>query len=357
MRIAQLVSLQESVPPKGKNGLEYMVHYLTEELVRRGHEVTLFATGDSETRARLVEVLPYSMSHGNLFGLSSTHYSLSCMAKAAEMSEEFDIIHSHLGSAAYYFANLIKTPIIETVHSTHHDFSCQEKEKPVQKYLRDRNQRLRGVHRVFVSRSQKKDFAPRGNSSVVHNGIGFENFTFEPEGGDYFVYLGYVTREKGAHLAAEAALRSGAKLKIAGNYYGCEEYFKKEIKPRLRKGRIEYVGVLGPEARNHFLGHARGLLFPIDWEEPFGMVMIEAMACGTPVIGFDRAAVSEVVKDGKTGFVVDGVEGMCEAIKKVDVIKRADCRHLVEKNFSVEKMAGEYEKIYAKIIERNNLKK
>lgn len=351
MRIAQLVSLQESVPPKGKNGLESMVHYLTEELVRRGHEVTLFATSDSKTSARLIEVLPYPMSKGVLFNLTPTFYSLMATTKAAEMEEEFDVIHSHLGAVAYHFANLIKTPIIETVHSRCEATSRNESKGFLKKYCADRQDRFYKVHHVYVSRSQKNDFQPKRNFSVVHNGIGLEDFTFSPQGGDYFAYLGYLAPEKGAHLAVQAARKTGVKLKLAGSYYGCEKYFNKEIKPLLRKGQIEYVGVVGPDERNKFLGGAKGLLFPINWQEPFGLVMIEAMACGTPVIGFNRASVPEVVKDGVTGFVVDDLKGMESAIRRTEKLSRESCRKYVEKKFSVERMADDYEKIYAKIIE------
>ena len=352
MRIAQLVSLQESVPPRGKNGLEYMVHYLTEELVRRGHEVTLFATSDSVTSARLVEILPYPMSRGLLFDLTPTHYSLMVMAKAAEMSQEFDIIHSHIGAAASYFVNLLDTPIVETVHSASSQPFSYKEESFLKKYCADRRQRSSLIHHVYVSRSQKNSFDPKDNFSVVHNGINFEDFMFRPESGDYFAYLGYITENKGAHLAVQAAIKAGVKLKLGGSYYGCEKYFNEKIKPYLKKGQIEYVGVLDPQGRNEFLGRAKGLLFPIGWEEPFGMVMIEAMACGTPVIGLNRAAVPEVVKDAKTGFVADNLKQMQSAIKKIDSVRREDCRRHVEKSFSVEKMADNYERVYEKIFEK-----
>lgn len=355
MKIAQLVSLQESVPPKGKNGLEYVVYYLTEELVRRGHEVTLFATSDSKTSARLVEILPYPMSKGCLFNLSPIQYSLLAAAKASEMAQEFDVIHSHLGSPAHYFSQIIKTPIVETIHSARHRDRCENKVDSLDRYKSDITKRFYSVHHVYVSQSQKNNFAPAKNFSVVHNGIGLENFDFNPSAQDYFAYLGYITENKGAHLAVQAARKTGAKLKLAGSYYGCEQYFNNEIKPYLKKGQIEYAGTLDAKERNKFLGNAKALLFPVNWEEPFGMVMIEAMACGTPVIGFDQAAVPEVVKDGKTGFVVDGLKGMAAAMKKTDSIRRVACRKHVEKNFSVEKMADEYEKVYEKAIK--NFKK
>jgi glycosyltransferase involved in cell wall biosynthesis len=350
MRIAQLVSLQESVPPKGKNGLEYVVYYLTEELVRRGHEVTLFATSDSKTSARLIEILPYPMSKGALFDLSPTHYSLTAVAKAVEMSEEFDVIHSHLGSAIHYFSNLIETPIVETVHNTNWRNPCGQPKDSLKKYCADRHKRFYNIHHVYVSRSQKNDFKPKRNFSVVHNGIDFEDFTFNPAQGDYFAYLGYITENKGAHLAVQAARKTGAKLKLAGSYYGCEKYFKNEIEPYLSKGQIEYVGVLDPRERNEFLGNAKALLFPVNWEEPFGLVMVEAFACGTPVIGLNRASVPEIVKDGKTGFVADNLKEMQAAIKHIDSIRREDCRAYAEKYFSAARMADEYEKAYAKAI-------
>jgi len=356
MRIAQLVSLQESVPPKGKNGLEYVVHYLTEELVRRGHEVTLFATGDSVTSARLVEVMPYPLSRGALFDFSSTHYALMATAKAAEMAGEFDIIHSHLGAPAYYFAELLETPIVETIHSAHTRLEAAENLEYLKPYLCDCRRREHKIHRVFVSRNQQRCFSKRPNSSVIHNGIGFEDFTFQSEKGDYFAYLGYLTPEKGAHLAIEAARRANVKLRLAGNYFGCEDYFKKKIKPHLRKGQIEYVGVLGPAERNVFLGNARALLFPIEWEEPFGLVMIEAMACGTPVIGFDRAAVGEVVKHGSTGVVVKDAAEMAGAIRQIEAIDPAACRRRAEKNFSASRMADKYERLYEKIFSRHKEK-
>lgn len=355
MRIAQLVSLQESVPPRGKNGLEYMVYYLTEELVRRGHEVTLFATGDSKTSARLVKILPYPMSRGVLFDLSPTHYALTVVAKAIEMSDQFDIIHSHLGAPIYYFSHLTDTPIIETVHSSDSSTVNKENESSMKKYSKDRRRRFYNIHHVYVSQSQREKFNPRKNSSVIYNGINFQNFSFKNQEGDYFAYLGYLNENKGAHLAVQAAKKTGAKLKLAGSYYGCEKFFEKKIKPYLKEGQIEYVGVLAPKERNEFLGNAKGLLFPVNWEEPFGMVMIEAMACGTPVIGLDRASVPEVVKDGRTGYIVNDLRGMCGAIKKIDLIKREDCRRHVEEKFSVEKMTEDYEKIYERTI--NNFKK
>jgi glycosyltransferase involved in cell wall biosynthesis len=199
MKIAQVVSLQESVPPKGKNGLEFVVHYLTEELVRRGHQVTLFATKDSKTSARLIDVLPFPAAKRGLFGWGGMDYSLTAMAKAAEMADEFDVIHTHIGSSAFYFADLIKTPIVETVHSPIHKVPRKNllKKELFNKYCKDTIRRYRRARHIFVSKNQMNSSALKINSKVIHNGIALEDFNFQKKPGDYFVYLGYITQNKG----------------------------------------------------------------------------------------------------------------------------------------------------------------
>ena len=357
LRIAQVVSLQESIPPKGKNGLEFMVHYLTEELVKRGHDVTLFATKDSVTSAKLVDVLPYPAAKKRIFGWGGTDYSLTSLTKAVEMENEFDVIHTHIGQVAYYFANLIKTPIVETIHSPIHKIPKRylPKKKIQDRYLKDSRNRYKKMHHVFVSKNQKKNAFMQNSGSVIHNGIDLEEFKFKKDPQDYFLYLGYITSNKGAHLAVKAARRARVKLKLAGSYKHCEKYFEEEIKPYLKKGKIEYVGVVNPVQRNRLLGGAKAILVPVQWEEPFGLIMTEAMACGTPVIGFDKAAVPEIVKDGKTGFIVKDFKEMAKAVKRVGEIDRSACRAYVEKYFSVEKMVDGYEGVYEKAIE--NFKK
>lgn len=352
MRIAQVVSLQESVPPKGKNGLEFVVHYLTEELVRRGHQVTLFATKDSETSARLIDILPFPAARRGLFGWGGMDYSLNAMAKVAEMADEFDVIHTHLGSSAFYFADLIKTPIVETIHSPIHKVSRKHllKKELLNKYCKDTIRRYKKAQHIFVSKNQMDNAVLKINSKVIHNGIALEDFNFQKKSGDYFVYLGYITQNKGAHIAAQAARWAKVNLKMAGSYKGCEKYFEEKIKPYLKKNKIEYVGVASPTKRNKLLGGAKAILVPVQWEEPFGLIMIEAMACGTPVIGLNKAAVPEIVVDGKTGFVVEDMRKMVSAMKRIDTINRADCREHVENNFSVEKMVDEYEGVYEKMI-------
>lgn len=351
MRIAQVVSLQESVPPKGKNGLEFVVHYLTEELVKRGHQVTLFATKDSKTSARLIDILPFPAARRGLFGWGGMDYSLNAMVKVAEMADEFDVIHTHLGAVAFYFADLIRTPIVETIHSPIHKVSRKHllNKKLLNKYRRDTMRRYKKARHIFVSKNQLNSSALKINNEVIHNGIDLKDFSFRKKSEDYFVYLGYLTKNKGAHIAAQAARWAKVNLKMAGSYKGCERYFEEKVQPYFKKGKIEYVGVVSPAKRNKLLGGAKAILVPAQWEEPFGLTMIEAMACGTPVIGFNKAAIPEIVVDGKTGFVVEDIRRMVSAIKKIDQINRIDCRQRVEKNFSVEKMVDEYEKVYRKV--------
>ena len=358
LKIAQVVSLQESVPPKGKNGLEFVVHYLTEELVKRGHEVTLFATENSKTSARLVDVLPYPAAKRRLFNWSATDYSLAVMTKVAEMSQEFDVIHTHLGGGAFYFANLIKTPIVETVHSPVRKIPKKYllKKNIQSKYLKDNLERYKKSYHIFVSKNQKKNAFFKNNNLVVHNGIDLENFKFKEKPEDYFLYLGYLTPNKGAHSAVKAARRARVKLKLAGSYRYCEKYFAEEIEPYLKEGQIEYVGIVNPVQRNKLLGNAKAILVPLQWEEPFGLIMIEAMACGTPVIGFKKATIPEIVQHNKTGFIVKDFKEMAKAVRKIDQINRADCRTYVEKYFSVEKMVDGYEKVYEKAIENFKFK-
>jgi len=352
-RIAQVVSLQESIPPRGKNGLEFMVYYLTEELVRRGHDVTLFATKDSKTSARLIPVVSYPASRKYIYGWNSTNYAFAGMVKACEMEKEFDIVHAHIGSSAYYFANLVNIPIVETIHSPVSGSKNPKKQRSlIDIYWQDATKRRDSIYHVFVSKNQKDNSKLERNVSVVHNGIDLDKFSFRKNPKDYFVYLGYITEDKGAHIAARVSKKANVKLKLAGSCSGCKDYFREKVKPYLKKGKIEYMGAVNPKERNMLLGGAKAILVPLQWEEPFGLVMIEAMACGTPVIGFDRAAVPEVVIDKKTGFVVKDEKDMARAIKKIGEIKREDCRNHVEKYFTVQKMADEYEKVYEKAINK-----
>jgi len=354
MRIAQLVPLQEPIPPKNKNGLEFIVYYLTEELVKRGHEVTLFASGNSKTSAKLNSLFPLATTDDPNTAWPPYVYSLWNSFYCFSKNKEFDIIHSHLfGSEPLFFSYFTETPLVSTTHHPKKTTAPYRKNKEYYKHSKPIFDVLEDQYRIFVSDFQKKEFKNPKKSFTILNGIPIKDFSFSKTTSDYFAFLGYLNYEKGAHTAIQTAKKAKVKLKLAGN--GTEEFLKKEIYPYLDKD-IEYLGPITGTAKYNFLKNAKALLVPIQWEEPFGLVMPEAMACGTPVIAFNRAAVPEIIKDGETGFIVKNEKEMIEAIKKIDIIDRFACRKHVEKNFTIEKMVDGYEKIYEKIIKENKRK-
>lgn len=352
MRIAQVTSLIESVPPLHNNGLEFIVHFLTEGLVRRGHQVTLFATADSRTEAALISLWPMAISRDpRASGIARETFSKWSHESAYCMSNQFDIIHTHDFSGMFW--GLLPCPLAVTVHGARYIFTNKRLPKKYECYLKQQEAKFRDGYVIFVSKSQRREF-PRGKRHfVVHNGVPTQDFTFNSKPGDYFAFLGYISQEKGPHLAVQAALKAGVTLKVAGPMFGeiNERYFRQEIEPYVDGEQIEYLGSLGYAAKIKFLQKAKAVFIPIQWEEPFGLVMIEAMSCGTPVIALNRAAVPEIVVDGKTGFICKNVSEMAKAVRKIDQINRCDCRRHVEAKFSVEKMVEGYERVYEEIIE------
>lgn len=348
MKIAQLVSLRASVPPKNKNGLEFIAHYLTEELVKRGHEVTLFASADSETSASLQSIFPSeTLTEKNIFWPLESYSAFNafyCFSQA----EKFDIIHSHCDPDAMLFSQFTDTPLLTTIHAPiNENWLLYTTDQRYYKYLKPIFDVLEKQKRVFVSKSQQRKSYYNKNSSVILNGIPVEEFSCSANPADYFAFFGFLNYDKGAHIAVRTAKKAGVKLKLAGN--STPEFLEKEINPYL-DDTIEYIGPVSGEKRVQFLQNAKALLVPIQWDEPFGLVMPEAMACGTPVIAFNRASVPEIIKDKKTGFIVNNEEEMVAALDKIHIIDRAACRKHVEENFTIKRMADEYEKLYEKII-------
>lgn len=361
MRIAQVTSLQESVPPANKNGLEQVVYYLTEELVKMGHEVTLFGTADSKTSAKLVPIWPKAVSRDGIdSGLSDEIYAMWSVAEAFCRQDEFEVIHDHTWLLAGMFAGAIKTPVVTTIH---HPVSVDRMSLEVNfrsrfpkeywPYLDRIGAKFERVQTVVVSEFQKATLGKP--CRVVHNGVPTDVWKYAPEGGDYLAFLGYVTQTKGAAEAVAAVLPTAERLKIAGPIAGSDResqaYFDQKIKPHL-SDRIEYVGPLDHAQKMRFLAGAKATLLPIQWDEPFGMVAIESMACGTPVIAWNRAAMPEIVVDGQTGFLVDSVEDMTEKIAQIPRLSRLEVRKRVEEHFSARKMAEEYVKVYEEAIAR-----
>jgi glycosyltransferase involved in cell wall biosynthesis len=343
LKIAQIAPLWFSIPPKKYGGIERIISFLTEDLVRRGHKVTLFASGDSKTKARLISLTKRSIIDR---GVRWTDYwwNIFNHSVAFEKANEFDIIHCHWEMLGGFFQRFSKTPVLHTLHNI--PSSETVRWETYKHYKNDLNL-------VFISKSERRNAPIKfKNSWIIYNGINTSQFKFNPHPKDHFIWIARVSRIKGTREAIEIAKKAGVKLLLAGQIQPQEqEYFNKEIKPELNQ-QIQYLGELSQEKLSSFYGSAKGCLYPIDWEEPFGLVMVEAMACGTPVIVFDRGSAREVIKDKKTGFIVKDINEAVKAVKKINQIKRSDCRRWVEDNFSKEKMVDDYERLYYKIINK-----
>jgi glycosyltransferase involved in cell wall biosynthesis len=337
LRIAQVAPLYERVPPLLYGGTERVVASLTDELVRRGHQVTLFASGDSRTSGELTSPVDQALRRDPEAGDKVAPHVLE-LAQVFERAAEFDLIHCHVDYLAFPFGGLVRTP---TIHTLHGRLDLPHFE-PLFRHLTD-------VAVVSISDAQR---APLRNLDVnwvgtVHHGIALEPYAYSEEGGDYLAFLGRISREKRPDLAIEVAKRAAIPLKIAAKVDPADRgYFESEIRPMLDDPLIEFLGEIDEAAKPDFLGRAMALLFPIDWPEPFGLVMIEAMACGTPVIARPCGSVPELVEAGRTGFVVDTLDELVDAVKRVRTLDRAACRRHVEERFTVDRMVNDYESIY-----------
>ena len=341
MRIAQVAPLYEPVPPVLYGGTERIVSFLTEELVRRGHHVTLFASGDSSTSARLVPVTKHAarVEASNRDQLHAAH--VRQLGMVFGNAHAFDVIHCHVDFLAFPFSRLVRTPVVHTVHG--------RLDLP---YLEPVFREFRDVPMVSISDAQRAPVAalrPRWAGTVYH-GLPLGLFPFQRHPGRYLAFLGRIAPEKRPDVAIEVALRAGLPLRIAAKVDPIDrEFFEARVKPLLDHPLVEFVGEIDNRQKARFLGDAIALLFPIDWPEPFGLVMIEAMACGTPVIASRCGSVPEVVVPGRTGFIADSVEELVAAVARVHTIDRAECRRHVERRFAVAHMADGYEAVYERL--------
>lgn len=338
MRIAQIAPMAESVPPKKYGGTERVVNVLTEALVKRGHEVTLFASGDSVTSAKLVSVYPRNLRSAHLKDIYGMNiWSSMNIGVAYSMQDEFDIIHDHSGYLAMPTANIAKTKTVITLHGA---FNAENR------YI---FQRLKNPYLVTISKSQGIVLG-LNYAGNVYNGLNFENYPFSAEHDGYLLFVGRISLEKGVHNAIAVAQILGMPLIIAAKLDPVDRpYYREYVEPYL-SDEIKWIGEVDEIERNKLMSRARCFLHPVTWREPFGLTLVEAMACGCPVIGFNKGSIPELVVDGKTGFVVPDVEEMVDAVLKLDIIDRAECRRHALENFNGERMADEYEKIYKKIL-------
>ena len=339
MKIAQIAPLFESVPPRLYGGTERVVSWLTEELVSLGHDVTLFASGDSVTNARLVPVCRKALRLDPDCVDPVVHHVLM-MEEVFSQAAEFDLIHSHVDYLHFSLSRREQTPCVTTLHGRLDlpDLA------PLYKNFRD-------IPLVSISDAQREPLPWANWQATVHHGLPAKSLAFCEGPGKYLAFLGRISSEKGVDQAIEIAIRAGLPLKIAAKVDRTDrEYFENKIGPLLAHPLIEFIGEIGYTEKNEFLGNAAALLFPINWPEPFGLVMIEAMACGTPVIAYPFGSVPEIVADGATGFLVRDTDGAVEAVNRISEIDRQDCRRHFERYFTDERMALDYVKIYRRLV-------
>lgn len=349
LKIAQIAPIWYSVPPKKYGGIERIVHYLTEGLVKRGHKVTLFASGDSKTKAKLLSSRPNCLSEDKI-PWGDPHWSLENLSFAFKRAVEFDIIHSHTGLRTLFFQDLVKRPVL---HTFHNPITSKRKELPPALQILERRRSQTNV--CFISKQAKKICPIKIKRAwVVYNGIDLNFFKFSGKAKNYLLWAGRIESYKGIENAIRLAQLAKMRLNLVGKLDPERKaYFEKQIKPCLSE-KIRYLGELTQKELVGLYQGALAFIYPIEWPEPFGLTMVEAQACGTPVIVFDHGSAREVVQDKKTGFVVPFLEqkkeknyrGLLEALKNIGKIKREDCRKFIEENFTIEKMVRTYEKIY-----------
>lgn len=338
MRIAQVAPLYESVPPKLYGGTERVVSWLTEELVRLGHDVTLFASGDSVTEARLVPVCAEALRLSPTCIDQVAHHILMVEQVFAE-KDNFDLIHFHVDYLHFPLSRRETAPHISTLHGR------LDIPDLVPLY-----REFREVPVISISDAQRAPLPWVNWQGTVYHGLPESEYSLGDGKGKYLAFLGRISPEKGVNRAIEIAKRAGIPLKIAAKIdRGDMEYFQTVIKPLLKHPLVEFIGEIGYPEKNDFLGNAMALLFPICWPEPFGLVMIEAMACGTPVIAYPNGSVPEIMEDGVTGFVVPDVASASKAVHQLHTLDRKICRQRFEERFSAARMAQDYLAIYEKL--------
>jgi glycosyltransferase involved in cell wall biosynthesis len=340
MRIAQIAPLYESVPPQLYGGTERVVSYLTEELVRQGHEVTLFASGDSVTNARLVAPCPRSLRLDR-HCVDPLAYHIVELELAMKEAACFDIMHFHLDYLHFPLSRRQGTPYLTTLHGR------LDIPALVRLY-----QEFTEVPVISISNAQRQPLPWLNWQGTVYHGLPEDLYRYHETPEPYLAFLGRISPEKRVDRAIEIAKRIGIPVKIAAKIDAVDRaYFEDVVAPLLKDPLVEYVGEIGDHEKDEFLGNAYALLFPVDWPEPFGLVMIEAMACGTPVIAYRCGSTPEVIEDGVTGFIVDGLEAAIMAVEQVSTLSRNHCRRAFEQRFSVSRMAEAYLILYQQLIE------
>jgi glycosyltransferase involved in cell wall biosynthesis len=344
MRIAQIAPLAEAVPPKLYGGTERVVSYLTEELVSLGHQVTLFASGDSETAAELAPMTPRALRlDPTIRDWVAPHIAM--LERVARRAADFDIIHVHIDHFHLPLFAHMQLPFVTTLHGR---LDLPEV-APVFELFRD-------APFVSISDAQRQPLPIARWVATIHHGLPADLLRLNRAPGRYLAFLGRISPEKGPDRAIRIAEGAGLPLKIAAKVDAADRaYFEAVIEPMLRQraGAVEFIGEITERQKGEFLGNAAALLFPVDWPEPFGLVMIEAMACGTPVIAFDRGSVAEVLRDGVSGFIVADESGATAAVARIGTLDRAEVRAEFERRFTARRMAEDYLRLYDALARRD----
>lgn len=337
MKVAVLSPAVWRTPPRKYGPWEQVAHNITEGLVERGIDVTLFATGDSITKARLDYII--EKPYGENPEMDAKVCECMHISYLMEKASNFDIIHNNYDFLPLTYSRLIKTPMVTTIHG----FSSP-KIIPVYKRYNDIN--------YYVSISNSDRSKELKYIATVYNGVNEKEFTFREKHGDYLLFFGRIHHEKGTYECIQIAKQYGMKLIISGLIQD-ERYFEQKVKPFIDDKDIIYVGNSGPQERDNLLGGAYALLHPINFEEPFGLSVVEAFFCGTPVVAFKRGAMPELVLDGKTGYLVNSIEEAIIVLDKIKTLNRKDCRIWAERKFTRDKMVGDYIEVYKKILDIN----
>lgn len=342
MRIAQVAPLTEAVPPRLYGGTERVVHWLTEELVALGHDVTLFASGDSHTSARLEAAWPKALRlDGSVRDPNALHMVMLERVRRKCDNGEFDFLHFHLDYYPFSLFSRQSTPFLTTLHGR---LDLPEHQPVFSTFS--------SIPVISISNAQRRPVPHARWLRTIHHGLPEKLLTPQPIRPGYLAVLGRIAPEKGVDRAISIAIRCGIPLKIAAKIDRAdEEYYHERIRPMMDHPLVEYIGEISDREKSDFLSGAIGLMVPIDWPEPFGLVMIEAMACGTPVIAFNRGSVAEIVDDGKTGFVVEDDTSAVAAVDRLSALDRADIRKEFEKRFTARRMALDYLEAYRELID------
>jgi glycosyltransferase involved in cell wall biosynthesis len=338
MKIAQVAPLYESIPPKLYGGTERVVSYLTEALVNQGHEVTLFASGDSITKAKLISVCENALRlDKNSVDQLAPH--ILALQLVQNSIDQFDVVHYHNDYLHFPLSSLSTVPHVTTLHGRLNIAELQ----PLYNVFDN-------IPLVSISDSQRQPLPQANWIGTVYHGLPENLYSANLSKGKYLAFLGRISPEKRVDRAIEIAIRCGIRLKISAKIDKSDRAYYKKVVKLFDHPLVEFIGETGEAEKKKFLSEAMALLFPIDWPEPFGLVMIEAMACGTPVIAFNHGSVSEVITDGQSGFIVENIDEAVEAVSKLNSISRAECRKVFEERFTASKMAEGYVNIYKRLI-------